>query len=239
MKRPASDPAEVKPRVPKRLKTLNNGSSWTTCESASEAAGVGVQRKWSGESETPEQESVRPRGPRGRPVQIGVCPAWVIQSEQTVTHFREWLSSCRSRSPPAPQLQARARAQFPQAQAEAQETKFEVATASPAGEPRGGGARDADADADVAFETWPLERLAATLGQYYTEARTKSGRLYAPCTLYGIRSALALHLNGTAGPSQRRILNLASDPEFDAANRALALAVQKYKQTGIYINLYI
>ena len=78
---------------------------------------------------------------------------------------------------------------------------------------------------DVAFETWPVERLAAVLERYYEEARTKNGRRYAPSTLLAIRSALVFHLNINHRP---RSFNPAFDPAFDAANRAFNRAVQSY-----------
>ena len=86
--------------------------------------------------------------------------------------------------------------------------------------------RSSDASArDVAFETWPVERLAAALERYYEEARTQSGRRYAPSTLQLIRNALVSHLNIN---HRRRSFNPAFDPAFDAANRAFNRAVQSY-----------
>ena len=45
---------------------------------------------------------------------------------------------------------------------------------------------------DLAFETWPVERLAAELDRYFDEMRTRDGPREAPAS--GIRAALALHL---------------------------------------------
>ena len=87
---------------------------------------------------------------------------------------------------------------------------------------------------DASFETWPVERLAAVLEHYYKEASTKHGRHYAPTTLYGIRSALALHLNRAHAKRPRGAIDLIADPAFDAANRALTRAVKKYKPSSMF-----
>lgn len=138
-----------------------------------------------------------PKRSQGRPSKDSVCHAWNMQSKHAVSRFRTWLSTA-FQTPQSPSTSTSA-------------------------------ASDSPDDQQLAFETWPPERLAAALQRYYAEVRTRTGARLAPATLYGIRSALAHHLNAfqhdESGERQpRRAMNLACDPVFAAANRALVIA---------------
>ena len=100
------------------------------------------------------------------------------------------------------------------------------------------GRRRGACDRDVAFETWPVERLAAVLERYYSEARTRHGRHYAPSSLQRIRFALFHHLKKAHADGLRGAIDLVADPAFDAANRAFIRAIKNYNLSGV-LALYL
>ena len=69
---------------------------------------------------------------------------------------------------------------------------------------------------DLAFETWPVERLAAALDRYFAETRTRDGAREAPAS--GIRTALALHLLKAHASVQRCPVDLSPALSFNATN---------------------
>ena len=82
---------------------------------------------------------------------------------------------------------------------------------------------------DIDLHTTSEEELAGVLKRFYTNIRKKSGELYTPSALVGIRSAI--HRKITSPPYERSI-NIVSGDKFIAANRIFNAKCKVYTKRG-------